>query len=209
MHGDLESFFGGGHEIIHYDSHLHDPMEEAVFPVLGAAEGVMQVFSLGDNFAHLLHDTIPATDFHSHFLDHQDHQAGAYVNDYHDWHDVGGVGHDVHLHILRHSEAQDSNSDGVSDAASRDLGIDPYNVHAHQPVVVDWHDTSGSLHHSSGKDSDGDGWSDDLERLAGTNPYDGASHPSLVEAHHYPAGSDENLPGTIDVVPAALPWRLP
>ena len=206
MHGDLESFFGGGHEVVPHDTHQHDIFEEALFPVQSAAEGAMQVFSMGMGLAHLLHDTAHMTVTHLHGLHSHDAQTDTETSASQGWHEVNGVGNEPHLHLLRHSEAHDANGDGVSDAASRNLGINAVGGSTHQVVSLDWHDASGHLHHSHGKDSDGDGWTDDVERLAGTNPHDPNSHPSLVEAHHFPAGSGENLPGTIDVTPSAAPW---
>lgn len=116
--------------------------------------------------------------------------------------------HDTaHLHLRQHSDAQDSNGDGVSDAASRDLGLDPYSVHGHHNFDVNWQDAGGHLHTNHGRDSDGDGWSDHLESAIGTDPHNSSNHPSLVEARHYPEGSDENLPGTYDATHANAPWQ--
>ena len=205
MHGDLESLFGGGHETVHHDTHQHDIFEEAShFQNMG--EGLVQALAMGTGLSSLLHPTSSLTDMHSHDLHLQDSEASDNFTHQNYWHDVSDLGSQAHLHLLRHSEAHDSNGDGVSDAASKDMGIGSIGEGTHHIVSLDWHDTNGHLHHSHGKDSDGDGWPDDLEQLAGTNPYDAASHPSLVEAHHFPTGTDENLPGTIDVTPSASPW---
>ena len=204
MHGDLDAFFGGGHETVHHDTHLQDAQDEAPFLVAGAADAAAQMFHFGANLTHIFHDTAHLSDAHHHEPDHQDNHADHEAQDLRGWQEVGSAAHTPHLHLLRHSEAQDSNGDGLSDAASKDLGIDAYATGAHRPIRVDWHDAAGHLHHSHGKDSDG--WADDLERLSGTNPYSATSHPSLVEAHHFPAGSEENLPGTVDISPSSSPW---
>ena len=204
MLGDLESLFGGGHELVHHDAHLHDTFEEASY-FQNAAEGLIQALTVGTGLSDLLHHTHSLTDTQSHDLNSQDFPVGDNSHQDH-WHEVSDLGGQAHLHLLRHSEAHDSNGDGVSDAASKDLGVGAVGGSTHHAVSVDWHDASGHLHHSHGKDSDGDGWTDDVEQLAGTNPYDATSHPSLVEAHHFPEGSGENLPGTMDVTPSAAPW---
>lgn len=205
MHGELESLLGAGHEMVHHDNHLHDTFEEA-YSWQNAAEGLTQALTVGVGLSDLLHHTHSLTDMHSHDLHSQDSQSSDNFPHQDNWHDVSDRDSQAHLHLLRHSEAHDSNGDGVSDAASRDLGIGAIGEGTHHVVSLDWHDANGHLHHSHGKDSDGDGWTDDLEQLAGTNPYDATSHPSLVEAHHFPTGTGENLPGTIDVTPSASPW---
>lgn len=206
MHGIFDSLLGGGHDLVSHDTHLHDVVEETPLLALGAAEGAMQIFHLGAHLTHALHDTTHLTDAHHPRHDSHAHTADHDTHNPRGWQDVGSAGSPPHLHLLRHSEAHDSNGDGISDAASKDLGLDPYAHNPHSSVHVDWHDASGHLHHSHGKDSDGDGWPDDIERMIGTDPHNAASHPSLVEAHHYPAGSDENLPGTMDVTPSTTLW---
>lgn len=203
MHGDIESFFGGGHEVVHHDAHLHDAADEAALVALSATVAA-QAFNFGSNLPHLLHNTVHFHDTH-HGSDQDNHQNDLDTHDPRLWQDASGLDHDLHLHLLKHSEAHDSNGDGVSDAASKDMGIDPSSEY-HQAVSVTWRDAHGHLHNNQGKDSDGDGWSDDIERVMGTDLYDAGSHPTLVEAHHFPAGSDENLPGTIDVTPSSSPW---
>lgn len=52
---------------------------------------------------------------------------------------------------------------------------------------------------SNALDSDLDGFSNAVEQALGTNRYDLTSHPAVVEAHHFPAGTQVNLPDTIDI----------
>lgn len=221
MSGDIHGIFGGddgtdysdlGHQELchpdlgHYDTEPHEP-QGADVPLFAAGALPPSV-----------HQVDSETHFAPHPLEHHgdsnrpydsppDTQVYREVSDLRAWNDIGIAHHD--LHILKHSDAEDSNNDGISDAASRDMGIDPDAVRAHHTLELDYVDRLGHLHHADGKDSDGDGYVDDLERLVGTDPYDAASHPSIVEAHHFPAGSDKNLPGTIDVVPLDHLWRLP
>lgn len=204
---DNLDLFSGGHEMVHHDSHLHE-IGEGTFHFQDAADNLMQSLTARTEVADLLHHVHSLPDTHD--LHSQNLHSNDFLESEHSsqgtWHDVGDPGDQAHLHLLRHSEAHDSNGDGVSDAASRDLGIGSVDGGAHQSVSLDWHDAGSHLHHSHSKDSDGDGWTDDVEQLAGTDPYNAASHPFLVEAHHFPAGSGENLPGTVDVTPSAAPW---
>ena len=206
MHGDIETFFGEGHDLIHHDAHhLEDADETALLPL----DTVFQGFSSGTSLTDFQpwQNSVPY--MHTPGFDHHEPHTDFDTHDLREWQDVGNTDNTVHLHLLRHSNAVDSNSDGISDAASTDLRIDPFSGDTPPNMNLDWRDASGQVHHDHSIDSDGDGWSDGLERLVGTNPYDAASHPSLVEAHHFPAGSDENLPGTIDVTPSSQLWQLP
>jgi hypothetical protein len=205
MHGIFDSFMGGGHESVHHDTHLNDVFEEAPLSMAAPTEATMQVFGFDTHLIHPLHGILQPETHHS-SIDHQDHLADTDTFDHNVWHDVNTMGHEAHLHLVNHSQAQDSNGDGISDAVSNVLGVDSYAGGVHHTTNLDWQDASGHLHHSHGPDSDHDGWTNDLERLVGTDPNNPASHPSLVEAHHFPAGSDENLPGTIDVTPSSAPW---
>lgn len=189
MHHDFDGMFGDSHDVGHHVSHLHDETDENQLPTSDTTH----------NQFHLL-------DLHDYGTDQQSLGASTDAHHLHGWHDENYVNHSPHLHLERHSEAADSNGDGISDAVSKDLGLDPFDTNAHHTVDLGWHDSNGRLHHTNGRDSDHDGWPDDLERLAGTDSRDAASHPSLVEAHHFPAGSDENLPGTADVTPQFQPW---
>lgn len=206
MHGDIESFFGESHDQVYHDTHHPDEVDEtALYPLDTSA----QVFNFGTNLTDFQPYQNSVPDIHSIGFDHHEHNTDFDTHDLREWQNVGNTDNTVHLHLLRHSTAVDSNSDGISDAASTDLHIDPFNGNIHPTVNLDWRDASGQVHHDHSIDSDGDGWSDGLERLVGTDPYNAASHPSLVEAHHFPAGSDENLPGTVDVTTSSLLWQLP
>jgi hypothetical protein len=99
-------------------------------------------------------------------------------------------GYTSHLHLVPESRAADTDGDGVSDATEVHLGTDPLDPSS-QPVV--------GLGPYDRADSDGDGFTDVAELRTGTDPMDPQSQPKLVQARHYPAGSDENLPGTLDV----------
>ena len=222
---DLGSIFGGHHGGDHHDTghdgadhhdtghegfeadeaHLLDVPLFASGAPLSSAHAVGQVGHTAYPVDALGHHGTTDQSFH----DHRDHPVLDETPDLRPWHSADVVEYGPRLHMARHSEAIDSNHDGVSDAASRDLGLDPDAVHAHQPFQVDYVDRFGRAHHGGGRDSDGDGFADALERAVGTDPHDASSHPTIVEAHHFPAGSDENLPGTIDVVPSDQTWRLP
>ena len=144
MHGDLESIFGGGHEFIHresihqelaqHDLHLHDVLEEATLFTLGATQAAMPALNLGAHLSHL-HDPASLKETHngynphnnSHDYDPQnyDPQSFDHQTDFssHGWQDVSLNGwqdvsdrHDPHLHLLQHSEAHDSNGDGIPPA---------------------------------------------------------------------------------------------
>ncbi len=206
MHGGIETFFGEGDDLIHHDAHhLEDAGETALLPL----DTLTQDFNFGASLTDFQPWQHSVPDMHTPGFDHHEPHTDFDTHDLREWQDVGNTNNTVHLHLLRHSNAVDSNSDGISDAASTDLRIDPFSGDTLPNIDLDWRDASGQVHHDHSVDSDGDGWSDGLECLVGTDPYNAASHPSLVEAHHFPAGSDENLSGTIDVTPSSQLWQLP
>ncbi len=95
-----------------------------------------------------------------------------------------------HAHMRPSSEAIDTDDDGISNAVELRLGTDPLDARNH-PLIG-----GGEGDHA---DADGDIFPDSVELAIGTDPMSGASHPIVVEAHHFPAGSEQNLPDTIDL----------
>jgi hypothetical protein len=215
---DLNGLFGGSggaehndpghHDLGHHDLEANDPHSSGL-PLfdLDALSLSAHTFDYANHLGHHL-DSHDHHDAAHHGGEAQESREYDTSPDWRSWHDISGSS-ETRLHMLHHSEAQDSNHDGVSDAASGDLGIDPFAPHSHETFHMDYVDREGHIHRPGGRDSDGDGFTDDVERAMGTDPYDASSHPSIVEAHHFPAGSDDNLPGTLDVMPSDNIWRMP
>jgi hypothetical protein len=114
-----------------------------------------------------------------------------------------------HFHLMPESRAANFDGDGFSDAVEARLRTDPYDPTSHPCLDASWFgDGVGTFGASS--HSDRDGFPDGVEIQMGTNPLSELSHPDVTLAHHFPAGSDINLPGTIDIAPPVNSyWTMP
>lgn len=131
---DLSDIFGGHHQDTGHDrGDQHDtehdssePRDEYLLdlPLFASGAPLSSAHAVG-------HNAYPIDAFGYHgtndqaFHDHRDHPVLDETPDLQIWRGTEVVEHGPRLHIVRHSEALNSDHDGVGDAASRDMRLTP------------------------------------------------------------------------------------